>query len=148
MKETLKLKPLFNDRIAFIKKEIAWLNNNIGINTKASENTRVQTSNIVSMTEIQAIDKIEKQTELLTELLKYESKNKILDDAINSLNSVERKMIFMKFEKKSDMTGIAEETTYSYRHTYNLINKGINQLAYIFYGDRALEENDLLEGAS
>ena len=139
MKCTLKAYPMLLAHKKALQDELKEIKINSGIFGISYEQTRVQTSNINKSTENTALSNIDKEHELQIEILKCDEKIRVISDAIDQLEPMQSKILHMKFIKKFNWTKISIELYITERCGRHHQNFGIDNLAYLFYGDKAVE---------
>ena len=139
MKDTLKAYPILLAHNKELQEELKYIKINSGIFGISYEQTRVQTSNINKMTENTALSNMDREYELQVEIIKCDEKIRIINDAIDQLPGLESQIVHMRYIKKFTWTKISIELYMTERNGRIYIKKGLANLAYFFYGDRALE---------
>jgi len=89
------------------------LKNEDGIKGIAYKETSSKTNKIYSITENAAIDNIEKEKQIKRWIIRDESKIKIMDNLLNSVDEVERKIIELYYIENWPWWKVAQEVCYS-----------------------------------
>ncbi len=106
-------------------------------------NTRVQSSGINKSTERNALWNVEDERELLLQILECDNKMKLINDAVDQVDELYGQVIRMKYIDKYNWYEIMDKLYIAERTGRYRIKKGMEDLAYLFYGDRALIKNKI-----
>ena len=112
-------------RISILSKEIESLTET-GISALSfSLSGKSKTNNISRPTEDNAIDNIDKKKEVKKELFVLKKQLEIIDEALNSLDNMERQVIKLKLIQKYSYEEIAEEINISVIYAKKLKRKAL-----------------------
>ncbi len=132
----VETKNRLEDELSDLKGEVKILGVTYG-------NTRVQSSGINKSTERNALWNVEDERELLLQILECDNKMKLINDAVDQVDEIYGQVIRLRYIENKNWYEIADALYISERGGRSRIEKGVKDLAYLFYGDRALIKNKI-----
>lgn len=138
VKVTLKCYPLIESRIKYINDMLSDLKKNSGMFGISYENTRVSSSNVISLTERTALNNWDKEKYYMMELEACHRKIQIIEGAIDQLNPNMSKILKYRYVKLYPWSKIVDEMYISERCGRSKVGEGLKALAVIFYGEKVL----------
>lgn len=139
---TLKSYHILEETINRLKEELEEIKGHVKIKGITYDEIRVQTSGINNSTERDALWNVEKEKELLIQILECDHKMKIINDAVDHLNPIFGEVIRLKYIDNLSWFDIQDKLFIAERTGHYRSSQGMEDLAYLFYGDRALVENE------
>jgi|LGVF01.2.fsa_nt_gb hypothetical protein len=135
---TLKSYHILEETRNRLEEELNELKGNVKIKGISYDQIRVQTSGINKSTERDALWNVEDEKELLLQILECDHKMKIINDAIDQLDEHYGVVIRLKYIENLCWFDIQDKLFIAERTGHHRSSKGMEDLAYLFYGDRAL----------
>ena len=123
-----------------LKETYVCTTRNDGVYGISYGNTRVQSSNISKITENTAIVNIDREKEIIEEINECKRKIDIINNAVEHLDPLAKQVVKLRFIESMGWDFVSDEVMYSRRQCQNKANDGIEELAIVFYGDKALEQ--------
>jgi len=140
---TLKCYNLLLAHIEELKKQLGEVFMNDGVTAIDYAGDGIKTGNINKLVENTALKNIDDIEELKRQLDMAKSKLNRLDSAIGSLEMNERQVVILGYLKGYQWQEVAHEMNYTDRMIRNLKNSAISKLSYVFYADRAFQEESI-----
>ncbi len=128
-------------RCQSIQQELAELRDEVRVAGLSFGRTKVQTSGINKSTELNAMRKMTAESELIKKQFELEQKMKIIRDAVNHLDHDKAAVVRMKYIEGRSWINIEDELFISARNGQKRVTDSITPLAYMIFGDQALEES-------
>ena len=137
--DTLKCYSLLVAHIDDLVKQLAEVMINDGVVAIDYSGDGIKTNSINKLVENTALKNIEDTILLKEKIENANGKLSRLNAAINTLELLQKEIVIYKYIRGYAWEDIKKETNYSIRMCQRKLNKAVEKIAYIFYGDRAFE---------
>lgn len=139
VKDTLVSYKLLEGHKEFLKEQLEELKTNGGMKG-VDYGIKVQTSNINKLTENTALQNIDNEKEIIQEIQECDRKIRIIESAISKLDDLSVQIINLRFKGRMPWIELSYEANYSERHCKHKYKEALDNLAIVFYGDKAIDK--------
>ncbi len=137
---TLKCYKLLPARINDLQKELNDLEINDGVRGISYSGDGIKTNKISKIVEDTALENIFSKKKINEDISEVNRKLSRLDDAMESLIDIQKQVVVMRYVDGLAWTNLADELRYSERDLRRKLDSAVDNLAYIFYGSKAFED--------
>jgi len=123
------------------KEELSELRDEVTVAGLKFGRTKAQTSGINKSTEFDVMRKMTAELELLKNIFELEQKMKIISDAVNHLDHDKASVVRMRYIERRSWANIEYKLFICEKQGNNRVRDSITPLAYMLFGDEALEES-------